>query len=242
MSSDRTSLAPRIPSSTNRVVQLNPSIQEGKYMSFREINQDNNGFSSINAIGTRETLKHVQVIVVAITQIKMGGTILFGFSLLSLLQNPHERHEYEPFAKFALGVCIAITFATTTFAMFEAHYLETLSSASQQFLNREKADDDSFQDLDEEYNEDLKLAQRFNVILGDLEKIREIARKSLWFTMMLLVVASFIRLGEKDIIFVAVGCFLVVVTGALLVIPVLRKIRTAYAPLIKEYRGIIEKE
>jgi hypothetical protein len=40
----------------------------------------------------------------------------------------------EALAKLLLGMGAAITFATTTFAMLEAHYLHTLSTASERYL------------------------------------------------------------------------------------------------------------
>ena len=203
----------------------------------------------------------------------------------------------QPIAKLCLGIAVATTFAATTFAMLEFHYLHTLALASELYLGRDKdydleslgGDSGAFADADgihppsglgsgglggglgtslgvalgvqlgsspggsgsgpqvetgygAEDADDAKLAAKFKALLVDLEHLRASSRLGLWAAMMLLVVATLLRLGSGDLGFVVVGALVVCGLGAAAAAPVLRRLRASYAPLIKEFRGVAASE
>lgn len=248
--------------------------------------------------GTSDLVRHANLVLVHTTQIKLVGSLLLGFSLLTLLSSPPGSAEIgdpdgspsaggdggaaagasyhvsgEALAKLLLGTAVATTFAATTFAMLEAHYVHTLSSASERYLSARKewamrmsrasfghTEDGAFGG--ERYSEgdpeagdrvlrggdsgnvdsDARLAAKFQALLMDLEKMRKWARGGLWFSMVLLILATLLRLGRGDLGFVVLGAVIVCVFLALAATPVLRRLRSGYAPLIREYRGLSRQQ
>jgi len=217
---------------------------------------------------TADLLSAAHLVMVSTTQTKLVGSMLLGFSLVALLENPpSEGGSGAALANVLLGVAVGLSFATTTFAMLESHYLHTLSSAGGGYLARERAlldadyaDEASLgaggarmlghhhhhhrgglPDLADRLpvdEEDARLAFKFNGLMADLDRLRGGARIGLWLAMALLTVAVLLRLGGGDLGFVAAGGGLVVALMAAAASPVLRRLRGAYAPLIREYRGL----
>lgn len=203
------------------------------YQSFRAHIPDNSS--------TAEMVTASRTVIAGATQIKIVGVILLGFSLMQL-QNPISDGYltwYDPAAKSILGLAIAITFMTTTYTMCEAHYLSTLSSVAGTLANKEK--DDSMNEEDGPVSEDdQRLASKFRALLADLEILRGWTRAGLWLSMLLLVLATLLRLGRGDLGFVFIGIVTVVLVLGASAWPVVMRLRNLYAPLIKEYRGLAQ--
>jgi hypothetical protein len=125
-----------------------PSLRShARYQSFHDTlfsayGDGGDGGDANLAASTADLLASAHVVLAGTTSTKLVGSLLLGFSLVALLENPPEDslHPRPALANLCLGVACGLSFATTTFAMLEAHFLHDLTSAGAAFVRRERRD------------------------------------------------------------------------------------------------------